>query len=404
MIELKTLYRSPNAIAHHYSLFRVQDRILLTGHSHQAWPDCALKAHELAWHDAAQYVDYKWEHAAAKAEHVRQGFARLLDDRSGDIALGANTHELVIRWLSALPLDERPRLVTTDGEFHTLRRQLARMDEESWIDVEMVPALPVDSLSERLIAALDERTAAVLVSSVFFQNGQIVSGLGELMAACREKGAELLIDTYHSLNVVPFSVKEEKLEDAFITGGGYKYCQLGEGNCFLRFPKDCSMRPIITGWFSEFDTLSGSKADKNVAYGKGPARFAGATYDPTSHYRAAAVFDFFQEQDLSPEVLRDVSQHQIRLLASRFDVLDADPKLITRDRSVPLDRIGGFLTLTSPKAGALCDLLKKREVYTDFRGDQLRFGPAPYLSDTQLNEAMDLLGEILSETRFGNID
>ena len=26
---------------------------------------------------------------------------------------------------------------------------------------------------------------------------------------------------------------------AFITGGGYKYCQLGEGNCFLRVPPGC---------------------------------------------------------------------------------------------------------------------------------------------------------------------
>jgi len=30
---------SPNPIAHHYARFRVADRLLLTGHSHQAWPD-----------------------------------------------------------------------------------------------------------------------------------------------------------------------------------------------------------------------------------------------------------------------------------------------------------------------------------------------------------------------------
>ena len=41
-----------------------------------------------------------------------------------------NTHELVMRFLSALDLRARPRLVTTDGEFHTLRRQLARLAEE----------------------------------------------------------------------------------------------------------------------------------------------------------------------------------------------------------------------------------------------------------------------------------
>ena len=36
------LYASPNALAPSYSRFRVAERLLLTGHSHQAWPDRAL--------------------------------------------------------------------------------------------------------------------------------------------------------------------------------------------------------------------------------------------------------------------------------------------------------------------------------------------------------------------------
>ena len=39
-----------------------------------------------------------------------------------------------------------------------------------------------------------------------------------------------------------------------------------------------------------------------VGYGVGPARWAGATYDPTSHYRAERVFEFFLEQGLTPGV------------------------------------------------------------------------------------------------------
>jgi kynureninase len=33
-------------------------------------------------------------------------------------------------------------------------------------------------------------------------------------------------------------------------------------------------------------------------------------------------------------------------------------------------------------------------VFADARGDVLRFGPAPYLSDRQLRDAMGLLGEV----------
>ena len=121
------LYQTPNEIAPLYSKFKVSERLLLTGHSHQAWPDCAYEGQKLAWEDAAHHVDDKWEHAFTRAQAVKAGFAGLIEDHERNIALGANTHELVIKFLSALPLGKRPRLITTDGEFHTIRRQLDRI-------------------------------------------------------------------------------------------------------------------------------------------------------------------------------------------------------------------------------------------------------------------------------------
>ena len=121
-----------------------------------------------------------------------------------------------------------------------------------------------------------------------------------------------VIDAYHQLNLVPFSIKG--FEQSYIVGGGYKYCQLGEGNCALRLPKDCDLRPLTTGWYSEFDALSDHKEPGKVVYGNGASRFAGATYDPASNYRAAAVFKYFREKALTPELLREISQHQIGVL------------------------------------------------------------------------------------------
>ncbi len=397
-LEPADLYRTPNALAAHYSQFKVSERLLLTGHSHQAWPDRGFEGQRQAWADAAELVDQKWPRAVAKADRVRQGYAKLLDDSDGDIALGANTHELVTRFLSALPLKARPRLVTTDGEFHTIRRQLDRLSEEG-LEVVRVPAKPVNSLAARLCDAVDDRSAAVLVSSVLFETAHIVPWLFEVLQACRRQGAELLIDTYHHLNALPFSIREQQLEEAFITGGGYKYMQLGEGNCFLRIPPGRELRPVLTGWYSEFGTLADGKRKDRVQYGEGPLRFAGATYDPTSHYRAAAVLDFFDEMGLSPEILRTVSRHQVGLLAETFDALDLDPKVITRDRDTPLSEIGGFLALHSPKAGALCQALRERGVHTDHRGNVLRFGPAPYLADAQIESAMQALGEAVGPLR-----
>ncbi len=388
----------PEALARHYTRFRVTERILLTGHSHQAWPDCGFEGQQRAWLDAAELVDDMWERAFAQAEMVRRGFARLLDDAPQRIALGANTHELVVRFLSALPLRQRPRLVTTDGEFHTIRRQLDRLAEEG-IEVVKVAAQPAATLAERLGAAVDDRTAAVLVSAVLYANAHIVPNLGAVLTACQRAGAELLVDAYHALNVVPFSLRKEGLEAAYVVGGGYKYCQLGGGNAFLRFPADTTLRPVVTGWFSEFTELAEVPADGAVRYGAGAARFAGATYDPTSHYRAAAVFAFFDEQKLTPQRLRELSQHQVGLLATKFDDLGLDPKLIDRDRSVPISALGGFLALRTPHAERLCAALKERGVSTDYRGSVLRLGPAPYVSDSQIAHAIDALSASPGKTR-----
>ena len=97
-------------LADHYSRFRVRERLLLTGHSHQAWPDVSFDAQQRAWLDAAELVDDKWERAAEQAVRVQAGFRLLLNDTDGDIALAQNTHEAVVRLLSALPLDVRPVL------------------------------------------------------------------------------------------------------------------------------------------------------------------------------------------------------------------------------------------------------------------------------------------------------
>ena len=66
----ESLYASPNALAPHYSTFRVSERLLLTGHSHQAWPDVGFEGQKQAWLDAAEFVDRKWDAAASRWARV----------------------------------------------------------------------------------------------------------------------------------------------------------------------------------------------------------------------------------------------------------------------------------------------------------------------------------------------
>jgi kynureninase len=365
-------------LAPHYSAFRVSERLLLTGHSHQAWPDVGREGVVEAWDDAALHVDEKWERAFEKAERVREGFRLWLEEPGAEIALDQNTFGLVLRFLSALDLRRRPRLVTTDGEFHTLRRLMARLAEEELLDVEIVPARPAETLAERLAAAADERTAAVLVSAVLFADSRIVPGLDELASAI---DAELLIDVYHAFGVMRVPLAES----AWVVGGGYKYLQLGEGNCFLRLPPHADeLRPAFTGWFSEFAELAAEKRPGAVEYPKGGMRFAGATYDPTSHYRAARVFDFFAERGLTPEALRENYLRQTTLLAEALGVPGR------------LEDFGGFLALEVPEAEHVSRRLAEDGVMTDSRGRYLRLGPAPYVTDNQLSRAAERVASVAS--------
>jgi kynureninase len=375
---------SAEGLAPHYSAFRVSERLLLTGHSHQAWPDVGRDGMLEAWDDAARHVDDKWERAFAKAERVREGFRRLVGDPGGQIALGQNTHELVLRFLSALDLRRRPRLITSDGEFHTLRRQLARLGEE-WLDVVRLPARPVETLAERL-AAETPGASAVLVSAVLFEDASIVAGLAELALACETAGVELLVDAYHALGALPFELPSEA---TWVVGGGYKYLQLGEGNCFLRLPPQADeLRPVLTGWYAEFEELAAEKTPGAVEYPRGGARFAGSTYDPTSHYRAARVLEFFAEQGLTPEALRESYLRQTTRLAHGLGELgvavDADRKAF-----------GGFVAVVVDGAEELSARLARRGVLTDSRGRHLRLGPAPYVTDAQLDAALGALAEEL---------
>jgi kynureninase len=378
-------------LAQHYSRFRVGERLLLTGHSHQAWPDVGFEAQQRAWLDAAEYVDEKWEKAEAQAGRVRAGFAHLLGDSPENIALGQNTHELATRWLSALPLRDRPRLVTTDAEFHSLRRQVDRLAEEGF-EVVNVPSRPVDALADRVVASLNSRTACVMLSSVLFETAEIVPGLESIAAACRRDGIPLLLDAYHHLNVVPFDLGAG-LEDVFVTGGGYKYCQLGEGNCFIRVPPDTVMRPVLTGWFAAFDSRE-EVGSRGVRYEAGARAFGGATYDPASHYRAAAVFDFFRNQGLTADTLRAINRHQVQLLKTEFERLDGPSSVACVD-PMPDERRGGFLAIRTSEAIGVARQLRAHGVHSDARGNVLRLGPAPYLRDDQLRDAIRVLGQVL---------
>lgn len=378
-----------------YSDFDVSNRILLSGHSHQAWPNVAKQGLLECFDDAAKHIDDKWGAAFAKADKVRDFYRGLLGEHDGEIALGQSTHELILRFLSDLACFKNKKqtpikIVTTNGEFHSMRRQLDRLKQLN-IKIHVIDTLPYDTLAERLIDSLDNDTDAILISAVFFASSRIFNQVGNVAKAAQALNIPCLVDAYHALNVIPFSVSEWQLESAFIVGGGYKYCQAGEGNCFMRIPKGYQGSPIITGWFAEFESLD--QAPGEVAYGKGQGAFAGSTYDPSSHYRAAAVFDFFNEHGLNAEALAAINKRQIARLWHGIEGLALNNDVLALPQH-EINSNAGFLSLTTDKAPMWVKMLAAHGIQTDSRGNQLRLGPAPYVSDEQLDKALDAISNV----------
>lgn len=380
----------PRALRPSYSCFLRHGRILLTGHSHQAWPDVAREGLLESFDDAAEHVDDKWEAASLAADAVRSAVARIIGAQPDEIALGQSTHELVARFLSALDLKKRPHLVASAGEFHSMHRQLARL-AEAGVEVTLVPVEPVSELAGRLARAVRDDTAALLVSSVLFETSSIVPDLAHAVEAAQKRGAEVLVDAYHAFGVVPFAVSQLGRDPIFVTGGGYKYAQWGEGCCWLRVPRETSLRPVYTGWFSDFASLAAPRdVVRRVSYGPRPAdRFAGSTYDPASHYRARAVIRFFESNELSVERLRALSLRQTeRILAG------LEPGYRVRTPRDP-ERRGGFVSVEVEGAASVVGALRARGIFTDARGSVLRLGPAPYVTDEEIDAALAAIVEMV---------
>jgi kynureninase len=62
---------------------------------------------------------------------------------------------------------------------------------------------------------------------------------------------------------------------------------------------------------------------------------------------------------------------------------------------MPPKQRGGFVAIRTSQARDLAHRLRERGVFVDARGDVLRMGPAPYLRDDQLTDAVAALGEAI---------
>jgi len=357
------------------------DRIHLAAHSHHLWPDVSLDAHCQAWTDAAAHADRKWDRIFGALWPAAQAHvARLigLPDPTS-VVFGPNTHDFLLRILSCL--DDRPgplSVLSTDGEFYSFARQMARLEESGRVTVARVPVEPFETFQDRFVAAAAEGAHdLVFLSHVFFNSGFKVPSLEAVANAVRNPDTYIVIDGYHAFMALPVDIKTIA-DRVFYIGGGYKYAMTGEGACFLHVPDGYGPRPVNTGWYAAFSALSAA-GDSTVPYGADGRRFIGSSFDQTALYRFVAVMDWTVQLGLTPAEIHRRGHDLQRAFAQALDARRL-PGLGSDCLVVPLDEPdrGQFLVYRTPKAGEINRRLMDADIVTDCRGDRLRFGFGVY--------------------------
>lgn len=359
-------------------------------HSHHYWPDVTRDAALAYWDDSARLVDDKWDLVfGEKVPKVQRQIAKLLGLQAAEqIVFAPNTHELLFRLLTSFDLQKPLKVLASDSEFHSFSRQMKRMAELPTVELLQVPTEPFDSFEPRLIAAAEQfQPDLIFCSQVFFNSGVAIADLTALVESLqRVSEATIAIDGYHGFMAIPtdLAVLEGKI---FYLAGSYKYAQGGEGCCFMVVPQRNQFRPLYTGWFAEFGTLNQTKTAQ-VQYSENGYQFAGATMDFTALYRLEAVLDLYQQQHITIEAVhqhvQQLQQAFLTELAQQQHLLLNHDTLLAQD----LTQHGHFLTFRLPsveQVSALASYLKNHKIHTDYRGDRLRFGFAPYQDATDFD-------------------
>jgi selenocysteine lyase/cysteine desulfurase len=366
-------------------------RLHFAAHSHHLWPDASFEGQVQAWNDAARLADRKWDKVMDEVwTEAQSHVARELGTNDpGAIVFSSNTHDFLIRLVTAAPRQAAQlRVLTTDSEFHSARRQFARWEEERWISVERIAAEPFDTFTDRFLAAAQGGGHdLILVSQVLFGSGRVFEAVAELAALGRREGPWVVVDGYHAFMALPQPFASDPSATAFYLGGGYKYAMSGEGCAFLHAPSGFGPRPPITGWFAEFEDLS--LPPGSVGYAKDATRFLGATFDPSALYRFIAVQRMLHDNDLTTARISD------HVTALQQQLVAADP-LNDAELLNPLDHQphARFLAFRTPDAQRWYGDLKQQNCITDVRGDVLRIGFGIYQDSADVERLIGLLSQL----------
>jgi len=369
------------------ALAAAPDRLHFAAHSHHLWPDASWLGHQAAWEDAARLADHKWGRVMEEILPAARGevAAELRLSDPSTIVFAGNTHDLLLRIVSAR--GEHPvRILTSDGEFHSFRRQSRRWLESGRVVLNIVPN--GDGFADRFLAAAKAGNHdLIFVSQVMFETGAVFTALAALAAFARPDGPWVVIDGYHGFMAIENDLSA-LADRIFYLAGGYKYAMAGEGAAFLHCPPGFGPRPEITGWYAEFADLE--KAPGKIGYSADAMRFMGSTFDPSGLYRFVAVRDMLASEGITTATINaHIAPLREKLLAGLASTPLAEAQLLNPGG----DPRARFLAFRSPHASAWKTALEAHDIVTDVRGDVLRIGFGLYHDERDVARLLGALAD-----------
>jgi kynureninase len=275
----------------------------------------------------------------------------------------------------------RARIVTTALDFPTIGHQwLARAP----LGVELVVVPSPDGLTvplEAIAAAVDERTALVATSHVYFTTGAVTE-LRPLADLCHERGALLLVDAYQATGIVPTDVAAAGI-DAYVSGT-LKWLFGGPGTAFawVRPALHDALRPTTTGWFSSARQFA--FAVDELDFATDGRRYELGTPSIPSAAIARGGLDVVREAGVERlgERTRDLGDLLIGLADDAGLAVRA-----VRDAS----QRGGVVAIAVPDPKPVIDALAAEGIIVDFRPGIVRCSPAFYNTEDEVRLLVERL-------------
>ncbi len=329
----------------------------------------------LAWHD--------WLPRVTQTAELVGG---LINAPPGTMIMHQNVSTLTSILISGMDFaGARNKVVTTELNFPSVVYNWTAQQRRG-AKVEAVKSR--DGLSiqtEDLIAAIDDRTAAVALDLVLFRSSALLD-VKPVVEAAHRRGALVVLDTYQATGSVPIDVQALGVD--FLIGGSVKWLCGGAGAAFLYAKPEVTreFRPLQTGWFSDkkpFDFRFGE-----VDYAEDAHRFMGGSPSVPALYAARAGYEIIRE--VGVEQIRAKSRRQTELLISLAH--EQGLKVNT-----PLDpaRRGGTVCVDFTHSEHCSKKLIERGYIIDWRpGGGIRISPHFYNSDEECRGILEAIREL----------